>query len=515
LVDNLPIREVRERCGAQVVIAVNVGSPPLAPSEVTGLLSITAQMVALLTEQNVSASLAQLQPADIYIKPELGDITAGAFARNAEAADRGLAAAEQAATRLAALNVGETDYAAWQAQMAVRQRTVPRIDAVEIAGLSRVNPEVLRRYIEQKDGAPLDVVALNRDLLRAYGDGHYERVDYTVLRPRGRNILRVMPVEKSWGPDYLRMALQLDSNLSQGSTFRLRAGYQKTWLNRLGGELLTTAELGSSTGLGVEFYQPLENTQRFFADAQASYLRDRNDIFQQEQRVAEYRRARSQVELTLGINFDLPGQLRAGWREVKTSNSLETGVDVLSTLPQRTAGGWLVVLDIDQLDSLYFPRAGWAVVARAFNSDRLAYTKANLDLRAAGSWQSLVLGTRVSWTGSPRGRLPINDAAKLGGFLNLTGYATGQLLGDDVAYAHLRAERIIGRAPLGLRGDVRLGLAVEAGKLAQPYSLQQRAGWLNSVAVYLGGETPLGPAYIGIGRSSTGSVNAYLVLGAP
>jgi NTE family protein len=32
-VDNVPIREVRDRCGAEVVIAVNVGSPPLKPEK--------------------------------------------------------------------------------------------------------------------------------------------------------------------------------------------------------------------------------------------------------------------------------------------------------------------------------------------------------------------------------------------------------------------------------------------------------------------------------------------------
>ena len=49
LVDNLPVREVRDRCGAQVVIAVNVGSPPAPAESVTGLLSITAQVIVLLS----------------------------------------------------------------------------------------------------------------------------------------------------------------------------------------------------------------------------------------------------------------------------------------------------------------------------------------------------------------------------------------------------------------------------------------------------------------------------------
>ena len=79
LVDNVPIREVRERCQAEVVIAVNVGSPLLKPEEIGGLLSVSAQMVAILTEQNVSQSLATLTPNDIYIKPDLAGITAADF----------------------------------------------------------------------------------------------------------------------------------------------------------------------------------------------------------------------------------------------------------------------------------------------------------------------------------------------------------------------------------------------------------------------------------------------------
>jgi len=126
-----------------------------------------------------------------------------------------------------------------------------------------------------------------------------------------------------------------------------------------------------------------------------------------------------------------------------------------------------------------------------------------------------VLAARATWVGSPRGELPLTDAARLGGLLNLTGFASGQLIGDEMAYGHVRVERIIGRAPLGLRGDLRLGVALEAGKVAHPYSKQVRDGWLNSVAVYLGGETPVGPVFLGIGRGSGNSVNAYLVIGAP
>ncbi|MDP1899127.1 MAG: patatin-like phospholipase family protein [Rubrivivax sp.] len=424
LVDNVPIREVRERCGAQVVIAVNVGSPALAPEAVNGLLSVAAQVIVLLTEQNVSRSLATLA-------------------------------------------VDEPQYAAWRRQVAVHERGVPRVDY---------------------------------------------RIDAT---PRGRHILRITPVEKSWGPDYLRLGLRLDGSLSQGSSFLVRGGYQKTWLNELGGELLASAELGSSTGARLEFYQPVTRSQALFLEAATEYRRERTDYFVVEQRVAQYRSARSRLDLTAGVNFRQLGQLRAGWRETKVTHALDTGVDVPALAGERSSGGWLLALDMDRLDKLYFPRRGWAAQLSWYDSERSGYSRLGLEARGAIPWRDFVLGGRATWVGSPRGQLPFNDAGKLGGFLNLTGFANGQLLGDEVAYAHVRAERIIGRAPAGLRGDMRLGVALEAGKVGQPYALQRREGWLGSVALYLGGETPVGPVYIGVGQASGGSTNAYLFIGTP
>ncbi len=519
LVDNLPVRELRERCRADVVIAVNVGSPPLPAESVSGLLSITAQMVALLTEQNVGASLALLTPRDLLIRPELGDITAADFARHAEAAERGRAAMRMHEGALAALAVDERAYAAWRRGASVAERDIPRVDAIEVAGLKRVAPELLLRHVRQRTGAPLMVDRLEVDLERAYGDGHYERLDYTVRRestPTGdRTVLRLLPVEKAWGPDYLRLGLQLQSTLNQGSRYQLRAALQRTWLNPLGAELLLAGELGDATGLMAEFVQPLDPAQRWFADVTAEYRRERSDYFLIEQRIAEYRSARSRLELGLGLNLVRLGQLRvAGWAGEST-RSLETGIDLFAGLPEPSLRGWVLGFELDRLDRLYFPRHGWALQAQWRADERSGWRRASVEARAATTVGQWVLAGRSSWTASTEGLLPLSEAARLGGFLNLTGFAAGQLIGDDVAYGHVRAERIIGRLPLGLRGDMRLGVAVEAGRVGMPYTLQKRAGTLRGAALYLGGETPLGSVYVGLGRASGGAVNAYLFVGTP
>ena len=141
-------------------------------------------------------------------------------------------------------------YTAWLRRMQDHRPESPRVDHIEIVGLQRVNPEAVERHLDLKEGAPLDTDRLERDLLRVFGDGWYEGVDYSLANRGGRNVLRIAPVEKAWGPDYLRLAITLNSTLSQGSTYSLRAGYQKTWLNALGGEFLATGEIGSNSEIG-------------------------------------------------------------------------------------------------------------------------------------------------------------------------------------------------------------------------------------------------------------------------
>jgi NTE family protein len=514
LVDNVPIREVRERCGAEVIIAVNVGSPLMSAQEISGLLSVSAQMVAILTEQNVTQSLATLTPADVYIKPDLTGVGAADFERNGEAANRGHAAAIAVSGQLQKLSVDAASYAAWRARWAPSVQQAPRVDEIDIAGLLRVNPAAVTRHVQQQVGRALDTATLNRDLMRVYGEGDFERVDYSLLRQNDRNVLRITPIEKSWGPDYLRLGMNLSSSWNSDAVFSLRAAYQRTWMNALGGELLLAGELGNSSGLSAEWHQPLDLDQRYFADAQVQSRRESTLLYVDNARISEYRQQYRRIELAVGTNWGLAGQVRLGWREDERVLRLDTGLPLLPTDSLRTSGP-VLTLDLDQLDQIYLPSKGWSVRASWFESARADYNRVSVGLNRVYPLDNWVVGLRATHTGATYGELPVQDMAKLGGFLNLSGFAQGQLSGDQVSYAHIRGERILGRMPLGLRGDIRLGFALEAGKVGVPVSEPSRSGWLNSALVYAGGETPLGPVYVGVGRSSTGSTNAYVFIGTP
>jgi NTE family protein len=167
------------------------------------------------------------------------------------------------------LSQPEPVYLAWWKGIEVTSRVSPRIDEVEIIGLKRVGPELVQRYLHATNGSTIRPTEINRDLLRMYGDGYYESVDYTVLTQRERNILRVTPIEKSWGPDYLRLALNLETSTNSPATFGLRAAYHKTLLNSLGAEFITSVDVGFTNRLLFDFYQPLDRAQRFFVSTAA------------------------------------------------------------------------------------------------------------------------------------------------------------------------------------------------------------------------------------------------------
>ena len=514
LVDNVPIDEVRARCNPDVVIAVNVGSPLMKAKDIGGIFSVAGQMVNILTEQNVVKSLATLKQSDIYIKPDLDGISAGDFMRSADAAKRGRAAAEAVLPQLQALRVDDAQYSAWLAKMTPVRGQLPVIDAVEIAGLKQTNPKYVDKYLRGYEGAPLDVDRVDQDLGLIYGTEAYSTVDYALIASREKNILRVTPLEKSFGPDFLRFGFNIDSATNGPSTYNLRVAYDKTWLNSLGGEWITGVQLGNNPAVFTEIYQPLDTAQRFFVQSKLSYQRVPFDIYQNNKAIAQYRIDQFSADLMGGLNVGVWGPVSAGWIWRQRGANLETGAPVLGS-GDKNFGGFAAQMYFDQFDRLYAPMNGWMAKGAYFNNAADNYSKAELDLRAAKSAGSYVFLGRLYGAGSPTGTLPFYDAVSLGGFLNLSGFARGQIVGDSLLFGQLRAEKIVGELPLGLRGDMRVGLALEAGKVNGRYTETELNGWQSSVAAYVGGETPIGVVYIGYGYSPNGLSNIYLFLGTP
>ena len=514
LVANVPIEEVREQCHPDVIIAVNVGSPLLKAEQIGGIPSTMAQVINILTEQNVTKSLAGLQPEDVLIKPALDGIGPSDFARYRETVERGRTAAEAVLPRLRQLSVKTEYYEEWLTKTKpVLPETPLVVNEIEIADLHRVNPAYVERHLQKYKDLPLDTKKLNKDLVRIYGDGEYQNVDYTFLTERDKNILRITPFEKQFGPDYLRFGLNLESTVDS-SSYNFRAAYHKTWLNNLGGEWLSGVQIGTEPMLFTEFYQPIDSRQRYFIEPKVVYRKKNFNFYQNNLYQSQYEVKELSLELMSGVNVGLLGPLSFGWSERRRSAELDSGVSIFD-IKDESLGGWVAKVDFDQFDRLYVPTKGWALKGEYFDSHGESYSKGVLDLRVAQDVRDYVFSGRFNIAGSPEGTLPPYDAVALGGFLNLSGFASNQIVGDSLLYGNIRLEKIIGQLPLGLRGDMRVGLALEAGKVNGRYSETELDGWLNSLALYIGGETPVGPIYFGYGYSPEGMSSVYVFIGTP
>jgi NTE family protein len=216
----------------------------------------------------------------------------------------------------------------------------------------------------------------------------------------------------------------------------------------------------------------------------------------------------------VGANLSVYGQVRFGREYRHIEASAETGAPALPS-GQSTLQGWQLIADLDQFDRTFFPTRGWSLRGVYFKENDLDYSKLSLEARAAYSWRDYIFNGRLYSLSSPQGKLPLADTGGLGGFLNLSGFVRNQVLAGDIRFGSIRAEKVIGRMPLGIQGDLRVGLSLEAGRARDRFTETRLDGWQQAGAVYFGGETPLGPLYAALGYAKGGHYTYYLFLGLP
>lgn len=521
LTSNLPVQTARTM-GADIIIAVNVGTPLLKREQITGILGVSEQMLSILTEQNVQASIAALTPSDILIDAsDLGDFTTGDFDRLPQIAPLGEAAARRMSDRLRALAIPPDQYAALRArQQAVAVADNPPIDEIRFDNLARVNPISAQAVMATEAGRPVDQDVLDADMRRIYGTGDFEHVNYRYLEEPGRRVLAVEAVEKSWGPDYLRFGLGLSSDFTGDAYFNLLASYRQTWLNSLGAEWRNDIQLGRTSRLASEFYQPLDARNYFFVAPNASIERRSTDLYRDHDAIASYDMNSTLLGFDIGSQFYRYGELRIGLVSGVLKPTLDTGPEVLSPGSSSVRqGAYTLRLIFDQLDNASFARSGWRGGLKIYDSNgglgaEDVYTKWDIDGAVVFSFgdHTFNLGAKV---GDRAGSnpLPRYDQFQWGGFLQMSGHATGQLIGQSVQFGRLMYYHRIMKGTLldGAYG----GLSLERGRVRDPLVPGNEEGWIRSGSIFLGSDTPIGPAYLGYGRADDGNDAFYFYLGKP
>lgn len=520
LTDNLPIAEAKKLCNPDVLIVVNVGSPLLKPDEITGVVGVLGQVVNLLTEQNVNVSLKLLTPRDIYIHPELGDFSSTAFTEQLKAADKGREAVLAASAALRPLSLSPRDFAMWQEHIRLAgSGKPPVIDEVAVDKTRFVNPDRIRSSVAQKEGEPLNTDRLARDLVREFSRGDLSSLDYSVVRERDRTILRITPVEKPWGPDYLRFGMSLTTDFRSDSTYNLRALLRRTWLNPLGGEWLVAAQIGSDQFIATEFMQPLETNQFLFVRPFASTGLRKLPLYFNGDRVAIYRVQDNRAGIDVGANIGVTGQVHAGWVERHLGAVLDTGPNAFLNQTEFI-GGPIAGASFDTYDQPFFPTRGFKADVTYFDAHHTSGESSPYS-RMEGRFGGAMSRGRWTFLGAVEGGtvlsgdLPLADSFSLGGPRRLSGFAVDQMRGQDYAFVRGEAQYRLNFATplygLSLIG----GVMAEGGRMNKPITETSLTGWQRSLGAYLAATTPIGPVYIGVADAKNGKGRFYLFIGTP
>jgi len=523
LVRNLPV-DIARSMGAEVIIAVNLGTPLLRPDEITSVFSVTMQMINILTEQNVNRSLKELRPQDILIIPELGDFSSADFDNLPKTVPIGEAAARKVADRLRALSLPPEQYAELrrrQAAPSVAETVI--VEAIRVEGAKRVSPQVVLQSLQTQVGQPLDRDTIDLDMRRVYGRGDFETVNYTVDEVDGKHTLIVLVKEKPTR-DYLRFGLELDADLGKQSNFNLFASYRSKWLNSWGAEWRSDLVLGSTVLVGTEFYQPLGERQYFFVVPRLQYLVQQWYLFEENVQIAQYRDTSAVAQFDVGANIVQYGDARVGIQYGYRSFELLSGGLLFPARGHTSIGALTAQLRLDRLDNLNFTHDGYRLDARVYSSlnalgadDEYSYWTALLG--GAQTWgRHTIEGLVTSGGRIGNNDIPVYDQFNLGGFLYLSGLQRQQLKTQEFVFGRLVYRTKLADIPL-FEG-IYVGASAEAARLKPLIPVWQGErvdGYLNVLAgsVYLGIDSPLGPLYVGFGYANRDNRAIYLYLGRP
>jgi NTE family protein len=521
LVRNLPVEAARE-LGADVIVAVNVGTPLLPRAELSSALGVAQQMVNILTEQNVAISLASLRPHDILISPDLSGVTFIDFERGKELIARGEAAGREAASRLARLAAEPRHYALWESAR-TRRGVLPDVNvaAVRIEGTARTNPEALRREITDRigiePGKPVSEEQLASASRLLYGIGDFERVDVRSQLEQGRRVVVVDVREKPWGPNYLRVAARAVSDFHADGRFSLSFQHTHTWLNSWGAEWRGELEIGDVRRLHTSVFQPLGPGSPWFVEGVLESAKSSFDLFGSGfRRTDRITTSTTGATATFGRRIGNSGVARigVGHERYRSRPAISSRLDPVTT--RDSADIAVAAATFDTLDDPNFPRRGYLVegVTRRHWFEGPADPVQSFSLQGVFPWtygRLTVLG--IVSAGHTRG--DDRGGFGLGGFLNLSGTPAGAISGSHVLGGSALLYYRMGELPRALGRGWYAGVSAEAGNAWASRSEVSLSDVRKAASVYIGLDTVIGPMYVAWGHTFGGKSAFYLFLGPP
>jgi len=514
MVENIPVETVRAM-DADAVIAVELRTPPGDREELGTIVGMLSRAVDVMIAQNEKRSLALAQAK---VSVDVKGFTSDDYSRSRELIQLGHNSAASQSAALLPFAVGDVE---WQQYMAKRQaRKHPRpqkVAAIEVTGGDSDTDRRLEHSLAKTLRGPLNLSRFETRLTRIAGEGQFDRLGYEGFVQNGVPALRVTAHEKSYGPPFVDLAVNVDG--SGVAAFDFSAGARVTFMDFAdrGGEWRSDLLFGSSNLAATEFYQPVWGT-RFFVAPYAFASKLARNSFTGITRAAVFGDERAGGGLDLGYT-GRRSEFRVGYEIFDGKLSPLIGSAGLP-ITSGSTGELRARLVWDGQDNPAVPSKGTRVVAtlsRVLQSPDLIHPIGQLDVQSSnfvplGEKTSLFL--LASGGTTFRGSAGPFQVFALGGPFRLGAYLPQEFLGNHYAYSALGFRREIYRLPQLVGGKVYWGGWYEAGTAfgtaAREYGPVVVRGTFNLGVI---AETFVGPIALAGSVSPTGESRVNFSLG--
>jgi NTE family protein len=511
VLNNVPT-DVVKQMGAEVVIAVDIGTPLGDKESLNRLFGVLNQTSGMATAENIRRNL---RLADLLISPDLEKYTLLDFKASAAIANLGYAAAEQKARLLGGFSLSEAE---WRQHLARRHGRV--LTEVPVPAFVKVEapPSTGRRAITEAlskvEGKPIDPEVLRNELTKVWGAGRFEALNYGWVREDGKTGLLIRAQEKSYGPPFLDLGLLVNNTSTDDTEVNLLARLTFQDLGRANAEWRSDFSLGSRILIGTEYFRPLGES-RFFVAPNASYDNLQQNVFAGGDKIAEYKQKTAKSGVDLGYSLNSKSEVRLG-ASIAHLNAERTVGDPILPNVSGTESAATFRWNYFGQNSPQFPTRGLLLrsnVSYFFKSPGADAGFPQAEGRALYAYrlddQNILIfsgagGTTLTKTASPFQKFV------LGGLFRLSGYGRGEFRGDHYLLGELGYLRRLYRLPSFLGGSLFASGWYEGGSAFDE---------LDSASYHMSGtggllvETKLGPVFVGGSWAEGGRGKFYLALG--
>ncbi|MEJ6520806.1 MULTISPECIES: patatin-like phospholipase family protein [Shewanella] len=526
IANNMPV-DVVKAMGADIVIAVDIGSPLVTKDKLDSTIAVLDQLSNFLTNASTEKQKQLLSEKDVLIRPAIDALSTTDFTIMPLALTLGKEAANGQLDKLQGMSVSAEEYAAYvEAKKAKGKQLMADvahpIQEIVFDNQSKVSLNLLKETLDLKAGQAVTKDELNDALKRIYSLNKFERVDAEFVESEEGRVLTVTTRAKSWGPNYFQLGFNWEDDFSTESAISFDMAYTMTDLTFNGGEWRNEVKLGFEKLFATEFYQPLDRDQDFYSRARYQYDVHNWDLYDNNNRALIFDKKTHTVELGIGYNYVLQGFVELGL--VAEKGVIVNDAWLIKDFDFKSYGAYLRA-GYDSLDSISFPTSGNRITLNVYvrneDFDDLVDNNENeYSVQIEADWKGALSVGNHAFVGKASVATNNNDGyntlhlSDLGGFLNLSGYHKDSLTGAHKLFGAFVYQYDLGRDALGMTDyPLYLGLSLEAGNVWFERDEVSLSDLIYASSLYIGTDTSMGPAALGFGITDMGDKSLYLFIG--